>query len=380
LMSQIKNDDLPALRVVHLQGGLRAFDLGDPNVRIGPEFDLHLLTIPKQPYSELYAALQRIGLVPLGVDFISGQGDILGRSAPDFQFFVPNSGFSALWGERAWSDVRNVPEQKTSEIIDLSGRFSTYHRLLNLRIRELSESYRRCLFAQVTDFEGRYKTSTHGTLFSNTFQTYVEAAIHAFLADAAGFRDLIAEAVWKLVLREQSRDVNTLSVLLKRTKQRSDPPPILQSIHEAAGETGWLKVLTGLRNSVTHIAPLANTHEMHETQLRLFRIGEGAVPIMHYPLTTREGSLRLRPEPIDFDGNENDIKARIEAYAAFVEESGDALAYAVETMRCLVRLATEVREVAGLRHQMAVLTGKDIIGPIVFHGRKPPSAPDRATP
>lgn len=379
-MPQTKVDVPPALRIVHLHGGLRAFDLDDPNVRIGPDFDRHFLTIPRQPYSTLYAALERIGLISLGVDFISHRADISGHLAPDFQFFAPNFGFPALWGERAWSDVRNVPEQKTPEIIDISGRFATYHRLLSLRIRELSDGYRRCLFAHLTDFDGRYIKPSHGTLFSNGFQTYVEAAIHAFLADAAGLRDLISEAVWRLVLREQSRDVTTLTALLKRTKQRQDRPPVLQSIHEAAVDGGWLKILTELRNSVTHIAPLANTHEMHETQLRLLHIGGGDVPIVHYPLTTREGSLRSRASPIDFDGDEGEIKMRIEAYAAFVEESGDALAYATDAMRRLVDLATQVREAAGLRHQMAVITSKDIIGPIVFHGPKPPSPPDGAAP
>lgn len=350
---------------------MRAFDLGEPDVRIGPDYHRYLLTIPSQPYQALYGVLSDLGFKPIGVDFISHRAALASHLAPDFQTFGLDVGFATLWAARAWSDVRHVPEQKLPEILDISGRFSTYHRLLTLRIRELSDAYRRCLLAELTDFSGGYKSPEHGTLFANGFQTYLEAAIHAFLADAAGLRDLIAETIWRLVLREPSTDVNTLSALLKRTKKLQIQSELLRRVHKAGADGGWLKNLTELRNSVTHIAPLANTHELHDSQIRLLRIGDGVTPIVHYPLTTQEGTLRQRPPPIDFDGDENEILARLQAYKAFVDESGDALLYAADVLRRLVELSTQVRDAAQLRHQMRTITDKDLVGPVVFHGRQP---------
>jgi hypothetical protein len=113
---------------------------------------------------------------------------------------------------------------------------------------------------------------------------HIEAAIHAFPADAAGMRDLIAEAAWRLVLKQPAADVTTLATLLKRTRARSEP--LIVEIREAGAEGGWLKALTELRNAVTHIAPLANTHEVHLIDFRLQALGSGVLPYLHYPLTS----------------------------------------------------------------------------------------------
>lgn len=359
----------PALRVIHLAGGLRAFDLGESDVRVGPDFNRYFMTFPTQPYQETYQVLHSFGLESIGVDIISSSvPDVL--EPPNFQTFTLEVGFAAKWSERAWGDVRHVPEQKTREIVDISGRFATYHRLLTLRIRELSEAYRRCLYACLTDLDGRYAPPKPNTFYSNGFQTYIEAAIHAFLADATGLRDLVAEATWRLVLGEPTKDVTTFSTLLKRTRQRKDGHPFLAHLHEAGSPEGWLKVLGQLRDSVTHIAPLANTHELHETQVRLQPLRGGSAPVLHYPLTTKDGAVRPRPDPIDFD-DEATLHERFKVYAAFVAESEDALRYASRTARQLITLADQVRQQAGLKHKMLEITDADIVGPSRFHSGTP---------
>jgi hypothetical protein len=353
----------PALRVIHLTGGHRAYDIGEEKVRVGPDHRRHLLTIPTQPYEKLYRALGSIGLQPVGVDFLPGPGVEAMHLPPDFQTFSLSSGFAALSGARAWSDVKNVPEQNTPDILDIASRFRTYHRLLTLRVREISEAYRDCLLAQLTDIDGSYKAPNDGTLFSNGFQVHIEAALHAFLADAAGFRDLIAEATWRLVLRESSRDVTTFRSLLKKTRHRATERPLLADFHQAGAQGGWLKILSDLRNAVTHIAPLANTHELHECQIRLQALRGGSAPVMHYPLISGDGSLRARPEPIDFD-DEPRLEQRLRLYLDFVNGSQDALAYASQCAEQLIAFATRVREAAGLLHRIRGITDADLVGPI----------------
>lgn len=317
----------PSLRIIHLSGGLRAFDIGDADVRVGPDYGLHLLQFPTQPYARTYAVLQDIGLEILGVDFISHRSALVAGEPPDFQVFWPQAGFAEMACERAWSQVRHVPEQRGPEIVDIAGRFATYLRLLNLRVRELSDAYRNCLRSKLIDLDGSYKRPQDRTLFANGYLVHMEAAIHAFLADAAGLRDLIAEAIWRLVLKEASQDVTTLASLLRRTRSRSNAAPLLTEIHAAGADGGWLRALTDLRNAITHVAPLANSHELHSTQVRLRPLRGGSAPIVHYPLTTAEGGLRPRPSPVDFE-QEAILKERLEEYRGFVDTSGDALTYA----------------------------------------------------
>lgn len=355
----------PALRVIHLTGGYRAYDLGEAEIRVGLDFQRCMLTIPNQPYDEVFAALESIGLQVIGADFISHPRQEM-HLPPDFQTFTLHSGFAALWGERSWSDVKNVTTQRTPRILDISDRFATYHRLITLRLREMSESYRSALLSHSTDIDGKYKKPNAGDFFTNGFQIYIEAAIHAFLADGAAFRDLIAEATWQLILNNQNNDVTTFSALLKKTKNSKSSHPILSQLHQDGEKGGWVKNLTDLRNAVTHIAPLANTHELHSSQVRQQSLRDGSIPTLHYPLTMADGSLRPRAEPIDFDDHAG-LKERFRIYAEFVNGSGDALIYASRCADQLIATATQVREAAGLTHKIRTITSADIAGPVRVH-------------
>ncbi len=352
----------PALRVIHLLGGHRAFDLGGEQVRIGPDFPRRFLEIPTRPYAETFRALQSIGLRPIGVEFLTRATQI-GADAPDFQTFDIRAGYTAMTGRHEWSQVQNIETQRSSQILDVSSRFSTYYRLLTYRVLGLSEAYRSTLIGQLTDFDGSYRIPEDGTLFSNGFRTALEAAIHAFLADAACLRDLIAEAIWKLVLREPSTDVTTLRTFIKRTKQRKDDHPIVRQVHEAAEEDGWLFTLTSLRNAVIHIAPMGNAHELSECQVRFQALQGGSIPTIHYPLLSSNGRVRPSQDPVDFYDDEI-REVRLADYDAFVKSSMDALEYLCGCHFRLVRMATDVRVAAQLDHKMLELTDKDIIGPV----------------
>lgn len=358
----------PALRIIHISGGHRAFDIGEPEIRVGVDFNRTMLTIPNQPYEHVFAALETIGLQVIGADFISGASHDL-NLPPDFHPITQTYEVSALWGERAWSDVKNVKSQRTPEIIDISSRFATYHRLLAIRIREISEAYKGALTSKLTDIDGKYRRPEKDTLFSNGFQAHIEAAIHAFLADAAALRDLIAESIWRLILRNQNNEVTTLGSLIKKTKNYSHKGDLLSYIHCHGSDGGWIKNLTDIRNSIIHVAPLANTNELQSLHLRILQLRGGSIPIIHYPLTTSDGRLRIRPEPVDFDDHQN-LKARIQTYHEFVKQSGDALIYANRCLGQLVELGNKVRETAKLQHEILTIMDADIIGPIRIHRGK----------
>lgn len=265
--------------------------------------------------------------------------------------------------------MKNVKSQRTPEIIDISSRFATYHRLLAIRIREISEAYKGTLTSKLTDIDGKYRRPEKDTLFSNGSQAHIEAAIHAFLADAAALRDLIAESIWKLILRNQNNEVTTLGSLIKKTKNYSHKGDLLSYIHCHGSDGGWIKNLTDIRNSIIYVAPLANTNELQSLHLRILQLKGGSIPIIHYPLTTSDGRLRIRPEPVDFDDHHN-LKARIQTYHDFVKQSGDALIYANRCLGQLVELGNKVRETAKLQHEILTITDADIIGPIRIHRGK----------
>jgi len=202
----------------------------------------------RPPYGQLYAVLDRHGLRPVGVDISSHRLQANGLMPPDWRVFIAGKGFYVSDVEQAWGNIRNVEGQKDPILVDLSLRFQTYLRLLLLRIRCLSEAYHLALRARLLGAEVFGREATTG-LFAGAYLTDIEAAIHAFLADASGLRDLIAEALWRLVLKHEDGEVTVLSSFLKKARCSDDP--LVAEVVSAGVEGGWLKTLTTLRNAIT---------------------------------------------------------------------------------------------------------------------------------
>jgi hypothetical protein len=198
--------------------------------------------------------------------------------------------------------------------------------------------------------------------FDNTFRRYIDAAIHAFVGDAASFRDLLAETTWRLVLRG-TEPVRKLSAFLRAAKSTNQP--IAQEILEASNEGGWLKGLTDLRNHITHVAPVGRGSSLQFCQPRVLTIAsEVQVLCMHYPLLDESGAVREHPFPVDKE--KTAIKKALENYKSFADTSQDALQYAWVTLNKLVQLFAEVRSVCALRSEIPHLTDADIIGKPTF--------------
>lgn len=359
--------DLPALRMVHLSGGLRAFDYGDTPIDVQAGEELTIASFVRPKYAQLYSGLSQLGLAPIGVDFFKHDLEARGLLPPDWRVFNIKEGFSAYEVEHAWGGVRNVKSQQIDEVIDIAGRFRTYLRLLNLRVREISEAYHLALRCKLLMAKEAGRPVRPG-LSAGGYLTYIEAAVHAFLADAAALRDLIAEATWGLVLKRSDHIVTSQAGFLKRTKAETHPLAI--EIQQAGEQGGWIKNLTDLRNAVIHIAPMADAHELHMLDLRVREAAGTQAPYVHFPLTTKQGGVRERPPRMR--GGQEELAARLQEYAAFVAESGDALEYAAATFRQLAHLSDRVRLAAGLSTETMVFDKSNIIGPVKITRRVVP--------
>jgi hypothetical protein len=138
-------DPVPALRVLHLFGGLRVVDVGEPLVEVNITPETVLGRFDRPDYPLLYDALERRNLRPIGVEFYRGQETINGIQPPDWRSFEPRAGFLAAEEREAWAQARHSNKQIREEADDIGGRFATYFDLMEFRVREMSEAYNRCL-------------------------------------------------------------------------------------------------------------------------------------------------------------------------------------------------------------------------------------------
>lgn len=351
-------DDIHAIRGVHLLGGLRALDDGSPDILVGVNGQPPVITLPRPPYATLYHDLQKTGLRPVGVEFVSHPIELNGEAPIEWQVWDTVPGFKLMDARHNWSNIKVAKSrQGDTKVADIAARISTYFVLLNLRIQQLSNAYHETLRSQVLSCR---QNQPSGGLFSNMFMREIEAALHAFFADASAFRDILSEACWILVLSEDDSNVLTMATFLKRTRNSS--VEIVREMHAAADSGGWIKNLTDIRNDIAHVAPLSQSHEHAFCDIRVIKLtGATKAPTLHFPLTQADGSMR-KPTDRRVDYSDDDaIKRSFEEYRLFVANSGDALEYAWRTVSNLVALAEKIRAAAGLE---APVPHIEPIGPV----------------
>ncbi len=341
-------------RIVHLLGGLRAVDDRQGKVFVQAGRDCKFCEFPVPNYAKLYAALRALKLETVGAEFVNDHS-YQGLDTPDWQCAAPSGQFSMRLERHAWADVRHAAIQdRNPEIADGAARAKTYVDLLAVRIFQLSGEYNGCLRAWHLG-----AGDPNGTFFENGFVRNIDAAIHAFAADAASLRDLIAELVWRDVQGEVE-EVRTLGTFLKRNRDNQDP--LVSEIVAEGQNGGWIKQLTDLRNHITHVAPVGRGHALHFCEARKRNIGDiPDIPTLHYPLLGDDGSiLEILDSSIDYD-DAGAFKAAIREYQNIVSQSIDALQYAWETVARLVDLLGDVRQRAGYRTETPHLTEDDIV-------------------
>ena len=348
-------------RIVHLLGGLRAIDGRAESVLIQVAPNKQLLRFATPKYEQLYATLGGLGQTAIGVEFphpLTWQG----RMAADWECFFPTLGFRVMDERRAWSNIRHsASDNGQHDEYDSSTRCVTYLDLLSIRLLELSEAYNHALREGIAD------ESKFGQLFSNSYMREIDAAIHAFVADAGSFRDLIAEIVWKFALKGDG-EVTRLSSFLRKAKGTTSP---VGAELLAAGEAdGWLNILTELRNNIVHVAPVGRAAGFHFCELRKFSCGaESSVPVLHYPLLDANGRVwdNASHNIAYMSKNPPAMKAALASYKDYVASSIDGLTYAWQTIQRFAELLTRIRAETGLHGETPTITDKDIVGEVKVH-------------
>jgi hypothetical protein len=339
-------------RVVHLLGGLRAIDdRADVSIQLAADQIIARFSAPDYP--QLYNQLRSLNLCPIGAEFLNRRS-YRGLDAPDWQCAAIEGGFNIRLARNFWAGARHAAQNVgKTDVADLAGRASTYLDLLPIRILELSNAYNRALRSYLCDRPAR-----DNLFFENTFRPYIDAAIHGFVADAASFRDLIAEAAWKLVLR-QATGVTSLKRFRKEAKTYTEP--IAQLIIAAAEPGGWLKALSDLRNHITHVAPVGRGSSFQFCQPRALLIGSTIETIvLHYPLLDGTGAVSEHERPSDFN-DEAAVRRALERYKAYADTSIDALRYAWETLDKMVDLLEQIGTLSGIRSEIPHLTDADLM-------------------
>lgn len=345
-------------RVIHLSGGLVAHDnrLGSVSVNFnnGPA----IFGFASNEYAQVYQQLISLGFNIVGVEFAT-EARFTGRFVPDWQAWNPAGGFTALQEQRAWGEIRTASiKDRNTSVLSVAARFKTYIELIQLRLFDCSACYNDTLNAW------RLSGSKSGMLHSDGFLARIDAAMHAFVADAAAFRDLLVEAVWLLVLKE-TPIITQISSFLKETKGNNNP--LVQAIHRVSVGDGWLGQFSKIRNNITHVAPVGRGQTFHSYLVRERQIsGKYDVPAVHYPLLQHDGNLPNGLDDfLDYD-HEESIKSALQDYRDYCDSSLDGLTYIQTTAHNLLALSCSVRLAANLRGEMLHITDDDIIGPVEF--------------
>lgn len=353
-------------RIVHLLGGLRAVDGRAESVLIQIAPNRQLLRFATPKYEQLYATLGGLSQTAIGVEFphpLTWEG----RMAADWECFFPTLGFRVMEERRAWSNIRHSASRSgEAQVYDAASRCVTYLDLLDIRLMELSSAYNRVLRAGIAE------DTKPGHLFSNSYMREIDAAIHAFVADAGSFRDLIAEIVWEFAIRGDG-EVTRFSSFIKKAKGTSSP--VGAELLEAGEGEGWLSILTDLRNNIVHVAPVGRSAGFHFCEVREVPCGRvNVVPTLHYPLLSANGKIwgGAAKDMVFTSENEPAIKAALAEYKEYLAGSIDGLTYAWQTIQRFAELLTRIRTETELHGETPTITDKDIIGEVKVH---PPSKP-----
>lgn len=340
---------LHPVRIVHLQGGLRAIDDRSGKIYVQIHSKKRFIHFEAPEYANLYPVLASLGFRVIGVEFIEGRD----FSAPDWCFAPPEGQFKLTFESREWSKISHLAlKEKKQDIVDVSRRFAALLELLAIRIWQMSQSYNASYIAQSNGEDLHL-----GHIFDNIYTPHIEASIHAFLADAASLRDLICEFTWTHVLL---MDTEVRKIGRFVTAAKNVPHPLAVEIISES-DNGWIRKLSKLRNEVLHVAPIGAKHPYPSCQTRVVQMPNGEqVSYLAYGLLDR-----LAEEANKFLQNEEDEKqivAELQSFAARLNEAEDALDYAWQVLGQLIDMCTKVRLTSGIRGQMPTITDADIIG------------------
>jgi len=367
-MSQ-QQGDWPAARFVHLPGGCRAINNPGPEVDFLPvALNGKHAHINLRAYATIYADLERLGLPIIGIDFCSHILEVEERIPPNWRVYhkSPITAWPATDVATKWARIgHGAHERKNGRLWDLASRISHQMRVCSWRLREISEAYRKQLFAHVCDGEFR-----DGQRFEDGFTWLAYLSIQSFLVDACVLRDYLAEFAAHFIYgpRACSKKVSVTSMAgLKKVflDKSGDSDVLSMSLREAVGEGGWLQKLGNYRDLVVHSAPLAKAQHKLLAVTEVLKLGEsGGLPSVKCPIPDNPQVISsARAKGDYFENFTIQFETFIGAAAGSVQNR-DGLIYAHEALGRLALLSASLSDNSPVPPEMLVLNESDLLGPV----------------
>ncbi|KOO59218.1 hypothetical protein WH43_04340 [Rheinheimera sp. KL1] len=332
-------------REVHLHGGLLAISEPQsdivriwPNTLSGKSCEI---TIPT--YGKIYTAVKQIGLKVVGVEFITHESEAIGSSPTQWRSYSAQEQIWPNWdASQLWHQLGNASyKHKNGFCYDLSKRISYQLTSLNIRLRDLSLSYRDQLNA--LDIRSKPK---HGQRFQDGFTDVVYYRFHSFLFDACILRDYLSEFIYHFsnggALKEAGKEIATAGGLHKSLKKSNQLSPFEQRLKECMDDCGWLKELGDYRDLVMHSAPInISNHQLYCIQEIIALPDCQEIQSVRFPIPSDPAGLyKIRCKRDDFDKYVSDLdliaKAALDDYGKY-----DCLEYAQTISTKLSCLALE---------------------------------------
>src|SRR5437899_7601696 len=156
---QLMSSEWPAGRIVHLGGGFRAVNHQGPEVDLQPTaLNGQCVRIKLGSYAEIYANLETLGLLIVGVDFYSHVLEFEGQVPPNWRPYHKSP--TGVWPcddiGMKWAHIGHAAhKRKNGRLWDLASRIAHQMRVCGWRMRQVSEAYQDQLFTRVREGELR---------------------------------------------------------------------------------------------------------------------------------------------------------------------------------------------------------------------------------
>lgn len=356
------NDDYPAIRFVHLLGGLRADNGPNPKVELFPTaLSGKTVSFQSTAYRALFAELGRLGFGIVGTDFYSHSLEVRGAYPPDWRPYHTSTQWACFRISQKWTQIAHEAyQQQNGRLWDIGARISYQMETCAWRLRDISERYHDQLCAVLIrhDF-------TNGWRFDDGYTRLAYSSVQAFLVEACVLRDQLAEFVAHFKYEAEGNTAATKVTSMGKLKTKildktTCSDPISTELKTVTKQGGWLKELGDYRDLIVHSAPLATAGKRLMAVCSVQAVGAEELPIVVLPLPDSPDQIF----PLRNTGNLfKDFEKQVEAFIGAADTPAkDALEYAHTSLGKLAALAEVVSNLSPVVPTIPTFDQKNIIG------------------
>ena len=265
-----------------------------------------------------------------------------------------------------WAQIGYAASKtKNVKLWDVARRISHQLRVVQWRLRQISESYREQLHARAAS--AGFRT---GVRFEDGFTWLAYLSVQAFLVDACVLRDYLAEffAAFACPDRDLSQRYQITRMAALRTKildkitLSNEATSELQAITK---EGGWLFELGAYRDLVVHCVPLARAdRSLQALTTELIITGVGPIPAISLPIPRDPSAIaQSRASGAHLATLEEELTFFVRANRG-TAPSLDGLVYAYVSLDNLTKLTRMLAGHSPVAPELPHITEADFIGEI----------------